>query len=207
MRLFITITLLCCPLLTGARDLGKWGDIYPVQEQSFLNLIQQRLGALEKSGEMAELQQKFKDNVIENTLRPPAVDGLSTDTQSHTLWYDPTFTANQELSDHKGTVFVRKGDKINPLDTLPLNSTLYFLDADDPRQVEWMKAQKPPTVSYKVILVKGNIKTATETLKTRIYFDQGGELTRRFGLTHVPATLTQDNKRLKIVSAPMLEVH
>lgn len=205
MRLFIAITLLCCPLFTGARDLGKWGDIYPVQEQSFLNLIQQRLGALEKSGEMAELQQRFKDNVIENTLRPPAVQGLSTDTQSHTLWYDPTFTVGQTLSDAKGTVFARQGDKINPLDTVPLNSTLYFIDADDPRQIAWMKAQKSATVSYKVILVNGNIKTATDMLNTRIYFDQGGELTRRFGLTHVPATLTQDNKRLKIVSAPMQE--
>ncbi|HHH1368308.1 TPA: type-F conjugative transfer system protein TraW [Yersinia enterocolitica] len=207
MRLFIVITLLCCPFIIGARDLGKWGDIYPVQEQSFLNLIQQRLGALEKSGEMAELQQRFKDNVIENTLRPPAVQGLSTDTQSHTIWYDPTFTVGQELSDQKGTVFARKGEKVNPLDSIPLNSTLYFIDADDKRQIDWMKLQKPGTVNYKVILVNGNIKTATEQLNTRIYFDQGGELTRKFGLTHIPASLTQDNKRLKIVSAPMQEAH
>lgn len=195
--------LLMLPMLCFAKDLGVWGDVYPVQELSFLGLIKDRLGALERSGQMADLNQEFKARVIANTLRPKPVPGLSTDTQSHTLWFDPTFTAESDIGDHEGRLFVHQGDKINPLDTVPMNTTLYFIDADDKRQLAWMKAQNPPTLLYKVVLVGGNIKEAADALDTRIYFDQDGVLTRRLGVQFIPAEVRQVGKQLRIVSAAM----
>ncbi|WP_058914197.1 type-F conjugative transfer system protein TraW [Entomohabitans teleogrylli] len=195
--------LLFLPALCPAKDFGVWGDVYPVQEQSFLGLIQDRLGALEKSGRMAELQEQFRDRVVENTLRPTAVPGLLTDTESHTHWFDPTFTVASDIADHEGQIFAHKGKTFNPLDTVPMNSTLYFLDADDLRQVNWMKAQTPPTLLYKVILVGGNIREAAKALDTRIYFDQDGMLTRRLGIQYIPAEVRQDGNRLRITSAAM----
>ncbi|HGN0870230.1 conjugal transfer pilus assembly protein TraW [Providencia alcalifaciens] len=205
LRLFPVALLLCVPVVGIAKDLGVWGDVYPVQEQSMLAFIQNRLKQLETTGEIAQMQQDFKDRVIENTLRPPFVEGLLTDTESHTLWYDPTFTVQGDYADHQGVVFARHGDRINPLSMVGLGQTLYFLDADDPRQVAWMNAQTPPTLRYKVILTNGNIKTATEQLNTRIYFDQAGSLTRQLGIQYIPAVVTQEGEKLKIVSAPMKE--
>ncbi|OHT22475.1 hypothetical protein A3Q29_21915 [Providencia stuartii] len=69
----------------------------------------------------------------------------------------------------------------------------------------WMQAQTPSTLRYKVILTGGDIKVATEQLNTRIYFDQKGSLTRQLGVKYVPAVVTQEGERLKIVSAPMAE--
>ncbi|UCQ29567.1 type-F conjugative transfer system protein TraW (plasmid) [Edwardsiella tarda] len=200
-----TVLLLCLPLSAFARDLGVWGDVYPVAEQSLLSMIHQRLDDMQSTGQLAEMQQQFKDRVIENTLRPPPVEGLKTDTQSHTHWVDPSITVAQEMADQQGRVFARKGDVINPLDTVPLATTLYFLDADDARQVAWMREQKPSTVSYKVILVGGNIRDATTALNTRIYFDQGSALTQKLRLNYVPAVVTQDGRRLKVVSAAIEE--
>ena len=34
--------------------------------------------------------------------------------------------------------------------------------------------------------------------QTRIYFDQGGILTAKFGITQVPAVIVQDGDRLRI---------
>ncbi|HHR6174644.1 TPA: type-F conjugative transfer system protein TraW, partial [Providencia alcalifaciens] len=37
------LTVLCClPGFVAAKELGVWGDVYPVQEQSMLDFIQGR---------------------------------------------------------------------------------------------------------------------------------------------------------------------
>ena len=41
-----------------------------------------------------------------------------------------------------------------------------------------------------MILVNGDIRKATNTLDTRIYFDQEGVLSRKFALTAVPAKVS-----------------
>ncbi|MGR1292896.1 type-F conjugative transfer system protein TraW, partial [Klebsiella pneumoniae] len=79
---YLTLLLLVCPLVGQAKDLGSWGDVWPVQEQSFLALIQDRLQGLQDNGQLAELQQQFQDRVVEHTLRPTPVEGLVTDTQA-----------------------------------------------------------------------------------------------------------------------------
>ncbi|KAB0545783.1 type-F conjugative transfer system protein TraW [Pantoea stewartii] len=188
-----------------AKDLGTWGDTWPVAEQSFLSLIHDRLQSMQDSGQLAELQQQFQQRVEQHTLRPAPVEGLQTDTQVHTSWYDPTFEAGQDVADAQGQVFIHKGERVNPLDTLPLSTTLYFIDGDDKRQVDWMKTQKPPTLTYKVILVNGNIRDAADRLSERIYFDQQGVLSRKLGLKYIPAVVTQEGERLKITSAAMPE--
>ena len=188
-----------------AKDLGAWGDTWPVQEQSVLALIHDRLQAMQDSGQLADLQQQFREQVEAHTLRPVPVEGLQTDTEDHVSWYDPTFVAGQDVADAQGRVFVHRGDRVNPLSSLPLNTTLYFIDADDPRQVAWMKAQTPPTLKYKIILVNGNIREAADQLSARVYFDQQGVLTRKFGLTYIPAVVAQDGLRLKITSAAIKE--
>ncbi|MEG2554308.1 MAG: hypothetical protein RSA68_18885, partial [Hafnia sp.] len=38
MTLTLRTLLLCLPLSVSAADLGVWGDVYPVQEQSMLGL-------------------------------------------------------------------------------------------------------------------------------------------------------------------------
>ena len=110
---YLTLLLLVCPLVGQAKDLGSWGDVWPVQEQSFLALIQDRLQGLQDNGQLAELQQQFQDRVVEHTLRPTPVEGLVTDTQAHTSWYDPTFEVGQTLADapveHRQLAIHRRG--------------------------------------------------------------------------------------------------
>ncbi|MEQ5974171.1 type-F conjugative transfer system protein TraW [Serratia liquefaciens] len=191
-----------------AADLGTWGELYPIAEPDLLNTIHQRLNALEKSGEMAQQQEAFKNRVIEHTLRPTQVEGLRVAERYSARIFDPSMTVTQTLADREGRVFARKGDVVNPLSEVVFNQTLYFIDADDKRQLQWMNEQKPPTEIAKIILVKGNIRDATKTLGTRIYFDQDAVMTKRFQLTDVPArvTATPDGLALKIESYPVKEV-
>lgn len=195
--------LLMLFLLPGsllAKDMGTWGELYPVAEEDMLTTIQTRLKAMENSGEMAREQEAFKQRVIENTLRPKPVKGLHIAQENSTHYIDPSLTISEDLKDHEGRVFARKGQVINPLDTVPFTETLYFIDADNPQQLSWMKAQKPGTLTYRVILVNGDIREATKALDTRIYFDQDGTLSQKFGLKGIPArvTLAEDRRRLRV---------
>jgi conjugal transfer pilus assembly protein TraW len=55
-------------------------------------------------------------------------------------------------------------------------------------------------LTYRVILVNGDIREATKALDTRIYFDQDGTLSRKFELKAIPArvTLSEDRRRLRV---------
>ena len=195
--------LLALLLITGvaqAKVLGTWGEIYPIAEPDMLTILLARLKAMETSGEMAREQEAFKQRVLENTLRPKPVDGLTLAQENTTHYIDPSLTVSEDLKDHQGRVFARKGQVINPLDTVPFTDTLYFIDADNPQHLSWMKAQKPGTLTYRVILVNGDIREATKALDTRIYFDQDGTLSRRFELKAIPArvTLPEGLRRLRV---------
>lgn len=48
----------------------------------------------------------------------------------------------------------------------------------------------PETLISKIILVKGSVPDTSAALDSRIYFDQNGVLSQRFGLTAVPARIT-----------------
>ena len=67
-----------------------------------------------------------------------------------------------------------------------------------------MKAQQPETLMVKIILVNGDVPKTSAALDSRIYFDQGGALSRRFGLTTVPARITAapSGLRLRIETIP-----
>ncbi|EFI5800644.1 TPA: type-F conjugative transfer system protein TraW [Escherichia coli] len=196
------LILLVLPGMVQAKNLGTWGEMYPIAEQDMLTTIQTRLKAMEASGELAREQEAFRQRVIENTLRPRPVEGLTLAQENTTHYIDPSFTVSEELKDHRGQIFARKGQVINPLDTVPFTETLYFIDGDNPQQLAWMKQQKPPTLQYRVILVNGDIRETTRALDTRIYFDQDGTLSRKFKLKTIPArvTLAEDRRRLRVDS-------
>lgn len=199
-------------LLSGAlqaKELGTWGELYPVAEEDMLSTIHNRLKAMEESGEMAREQEAFKERVIRNTLRPKPVPGLRIARDNTTHYIDPSLTVSEDLKDHEGRVFARRGQVVNPLDTVPFTDTLYFIDADNPAQLEWMKVQKPGTLTYRVILVNGDIREATKALDTRIYFDQDGTLSQKFGLKAIPArvTLAEDGRRLRVDTFAMAPEH
>lgn len=190
--------------LTRAADLGTWGDLWPLQEQDMLSLITQRLEALEKSGRWGQEMEAFKERVKTNSQRPASVEGIKKADKYEQRWFDPSIKLTEDLKDQNGVLFARKGQVLNPLKTVPFMQTLYFIDGDDPDQVAWMKRQVPETLISKIILVKGSIPDTSAALDSRIYFDQNGVLSQRFGLTSVPARITPapSGERLNIEYFP-----
>lgn len=205
----IKAILMICLFVVGtsplfAKDLGVWGQVYPIAEPDILDFIHARLGELQKEGQLQKMQEQFTQNVIAHTLRPTPVTGIQEVTAPKTFYYDPTFTAPINVYNQQGVLVVKAGARVNPFDYSTLREVLLFINADDPAQVKWALATKQQFDLTKIILVQGNIKTAsTDDKLGRIYFDQDGVLCKKLGITAVPALVMQSGKQLKIEELPV----
>ena len=78
---------------------------------------------------------------------------------------------------------------------MPLAAALIFIDGRDEAQLAFALGRPSPKT---IILTGGNPQALMETHGHRMYFDQKGVLTRRFGLTALPSVISQDGLRLRI---------
>lgn len=203
-RSFYLLKILICntaTLFSGfcaqAADLGTYGSVYPIEEQDPLQLIQQKLKIIEENGELTQHYRELKKKTRAAVERPTPVVGLTKATEPHVFYYDPTLTVKEDMKDHLGNIINAKGTKINPLETVSLSQDLLFFDGDDEEQVGFVK-QRLSEKSMKLILVKGTPLSLSEELRLPVYFDQGGVLTKKLGIQHVPAVVTQAGLRLRI---------
>lgn len=198
MKTLCLILTLC--VVSGSTCAGeRLGPVSPIVEQDMIEAIMQTLRAKEKSGELARLQSEAVERVKKHVEEPDAVHGLARTEKARTYYYDPSYTQATTVYDTQGRVIAAAGTRVNPLEYITLSTRMLFFDGRDPEQVK-----KAFTLidrykdGIKAVLVGGRPLEMMRTHKVRIYFDQNGTLTRRFGITHVPALVTQDGYRVRI---------
>ena len=186
---------------TGARamDLGVIGPTYEISEPHLLQMIEQRLRAKERSGELGRLEAQVRERGIATVKNPPPVTGLRPTDTMRTFYFDPSFTLDRNIFGPQGELLFAAGTRKNPLEVVSLSRHLLFFDARDPRQVG--RARQLITLyqgRVKPILVGGSYLDLMQSWHVPVYYDQQGLLTRRLGITQVPALVSQDGLRLRI---------
>lgn len=145
------------------------------------NTLKKLAKSLVDSRALAQEINAFTQCVESNSQRQAPVKGIRKSTHYSERFFDPSVVLSGDLQDMAGQVFARQGEVINPLATVPFVQTLYFINSENAEQIEWMQRQRPQTLMVKIILVNGDIPRTSKTLDSRVYFDQGGALSRRFG--------------------------
>lgn len=213
--LFLIIFL---PWSLLAENLGVYGQIYSIAEPDLLSSIHAKLLAYQNNGKLTEMENNLKDRAQKSILRPtPVADirDVSNGDKPIISYYTPALVLQHDIMDQNGKMLYPKGTSINPLDPsttskispntyVPqFNETLFFINADNSAQILFVKkaintlSEKNPFEIYKVILINGNLKEASNSLG-RIYFDQHGVLSNLFSIHRVPAVVTRSGIRLKI---------
>lgn len=173
----------------NAKDFGTQGHVFTIIEEDFLEVINARLQKIDWDEFNKNTQNKTKEYIE----RPTAVAGITRAKESKEFFYDPTYVLDQDIRDHNNQLMHPAGIKVNPLEFAPLKEALLFIEGDDELQVKFaLKGQA------KIILVKGSPLKLQRKEKIWIYFDQGGVLTSKLGITQVPALVTQEGLKLKI---------
>ncbi len=182
-------------------DPAVYGETFPIEEKSLLDLIKAKLQALSESGKLEGHQQTILRHAKEQLNRPPPVKNIHKTITPRSFYWDPSLTVPYDLKDHQGNVFHRKGVKVNPLDTRSFRCPFLFVDGDDPKQVAWAIKQRQladASRKPKIILVQGAPFDLSKKLNLPVYFDQSGVLVRKFGITQTPATVSQEGKALLV---------
>lgn len=198
-----TVILLLASSLIGtfakAEVLAAIGPTYPIAEQNLLEMIAQRLRALEKSGQLHALQEQAIAKGRAAVANPAPVAGLTPAKAPRTVYVDPTYVLDKNILDAQGHVLFPAGTRTNPLAITPMSRKLMFFDARDPGQVRVARSLlQRDGARIKPVLVGGSYLELMKQWKTRIYFDQQGRLVGRFGIRHVPALVYQEGMRLRI---------
>ena len=178
-----------------AKDFGVEGYTYEIIEEDILKLIESRLAKVD----LDRLNNEMKNKTTEYVERPTAVTGITKAKQDKVFYYDPTYILQNDISDHEGRLIHRAGTRVIPLVYLPLTEELIFIDGDDKEQVTLaLNHRKVKDGKTKIILVKGSPLELQRNHKIWIYFDQGGVITQKLGITEVPAIVEQESLKLKI---------
>ena len=182
-----------------AMDLGVIGPTYDISEPHLLQMIDQRLRAKERSGELGRLEAEARERGIATVNNPPPVTGLRATDTVRTFYFDPSFALDRNILGPQGELLFAAGTRKNPLEVVSLSWHLLFFDARDPRQVG--RARQLIAIyqgRVKPILVGGSYLDLMQSWHVPVYYDQQGLLTRRLGITQVPALVSQEGLRLRI---------
>ena len=188
-----------------AKDFGTRGHTYKIAEQAFLEMIDQRLQKVDMKKEQAKMTEIAKDRV-EN---PVAAKNIKPATKGRVFYYDPTYTLDEDAVLPCGKILHKAGTTVNPLQHMDLNRRMFFVDSREKTQVAWLKEQltnplpdQSEPVEDRIILIGGSPFKLKEELgeshENKVYFDQEGELTTRFGIKASPAVVVQDGLKLRI---------
>ena len=188
-----------CGAAARAEDLGKIGPTYPIAERHLLDHIMARLREKERTGELKKFEQLATERATQSVANPKPIPGLSRVETARTYYFDPTFVLDRNVVDENGALMFPAGTRKNPLEVVSLSKHLLFFDARDQRQVA--RARELIDVyqgRVKPILVGGSYMDLMKAWKLRVYYDQEGVLVRKFGITAVPAIVSQEGQRLRI---------
>jgi len=183
----------------SAEDLGTIGPVYAIEEPDLLQSLLARLREAEASGEISALQDTARRRIQAAIADPPPVAGISRAERTRHFYFDPSILVKAPVVDADGRVLVAPGTSINPLDYVILSTPLFFIDARDEAQV---RAANQRLIAdggrLKLILTGGSWQALSKQQQRPVFYDQQGSLSRRFGISGVPALVTQEGRRLRI---------
>jgi conjugal transfer pilus assembly protein TraW len=174
-----------------AKDFGIEGHVFPIIEEDILKVIEKRLANID----MDKVNRKMQEETKAYVERPTPVSSIKKAKKNREIFFDPTYILPEDIYDHNHQLIHVAGTKVNPLEHVPLRENLAFIDGDDESQVKL--ALKYPN-RLKIILVKGSPLQIQREHKIWIYFDQAGFITKKLGITEIPAFVEQDGLKLKI---------
>lgn len=190
------------PCMTLAGEVAKpetLGPTYVIKEPNALKEIKAKLLADEKSGLLAKKMEEGKQRAIDYVKNPPPVEAITKADEHRVYYWDPSIQVNQDIKTPDGHYIARAGDKVNPLDKMAWSRMWIFIDGRDPQQVNAAKKLVASVNGIaKVILIGGSHIDISNKLGYVVYFDQAGVYSKKFGISHVPATIRQEGKRLRI---------
>lgn len=181
------------------KDVTRMGPVYEIVEPDMLEEITKRMQEKQDSGEALRIQQEAADRAKTRLLNPAPVEGITTASKKRVFTYDPTVIAHADILGPDGRILVPRGTRANPLELSDFGDPMFFFDARDPKQVKKAQALiKQYKGGIMPVLTGGSFVDLMKKWNRRVWYDQKGFITKKLGIRHVPALVTQEGNLLRI---------
>lgn len=182
-----------------ASDLGAIGQSFDIAEPNLLVVIQEKIKSWMQRQSIENLQAKMQTFIRHQVTQPQPVAFLSKATKNRSFLFNPSIRLSQDLRLPDGRVLARAGDTINPLDSVKLDKTLVFFNADAPKECALALSIYQKTKGHcDLILVSGKPLLFRKKYQLPVYFDQMARLSSHLHLAHTPSIVTQAGKYLRV---------
>jgi conjugal transfer pilus assembly protein TraW len=190
-------------VLAGERgDLGVLGPVKPVTEPDLIGELQRRLAALDL--------ERMRERALERYWRRVAFEALPVAAEPRTRAVDPTVTAPRDLRSADGTLLVRAGETLNPLERLPFTQRLVVFDATDDRQLATAKRLGREAGDRRVLYLATRLErrrgwdglsSVEDALDAPVYL-LTPDVRARFALERVPAFVEARGRVFVVAEVP-----
>jgi conjugal transfer pilus assembly protein TraW len=186
-------------------DLGGYGPTMDIAERDVIELIKERYANM-------DWEEQKKKSVNHYWNKHMVTVDLPLAREARERQVDPSVMVAKDILGPNGEVLVSAGTKVNPLEVVPLVSTVIVFDAREPEQVAQVRqlADEVAKEGRRAILMttginreegfKGWYKTE-QALDSRLYL-LNSELIQRFQLEYIPSVITSNGNRLIIREIP-----
>ena len=188
------------PGAVSAKDLGVRGATWPVAEPDLLAQIEERLVEMERSGELARLEQEARADARRKLEEPDPAPGIAPASEVRSRLWDPAITVARDIRAADGALIATAGTRVNPLERVTLARDLLFVDGRREAEIAWALAHERPA---KIVLLAGRPLALMRQYRRPFFFDQGGRLAARFGLRFTPSLVEQAGAMLRITEIPV----
>ena len=181
-------------------DLGCYGPVTSISEPDLIEVMQQRLLAIDWQQQKEQAKQRYWHN--QHFYNLPRVK------EDRIRQVDPSIRLSEDLLDADGRVLMAKGTRINPFDLRSFTQTVVVFDPQDKVQRQWLRQRLPvlKQESPRVTLIVTQFQredgwdfyqTLTEELKAPVFL-LTPDVKRRFQLTAVPSVIRVRGKQFEI---------
>lgn len=184
------------PGVVFARDLGTFGELFPIAEPDLMALIMEKVAALVGGDGLRRMEEDAQAKARRFADAPPGRK-LPRATVTVSRTFDPAITLNRDLADQNGQVFAAAGTEVNPLAWSQFSKAILFIDGDDADQVAWALTQGDETNSL-IVLTSGRPLELSRRHGRRFWFDQNAVLTTRFQIAKLPSRVTRADPYLLV---------
>ena len=194
------LTVVAAPGAVPAADLGVRGQTWPVAEPDLLEEIEARLSDMQRSGELARLEAEARARAQARLEAPEAVAGIAPARERRSRLFDPAIVVDRDIRSPDGMLIAAAGTRLDPLAGMTLARDLLFIDGRRDAEVAWALAHEGPA---KIVLLAGRPLDLARAEGRPVFFDQGGRLAARLGLSATPSLVEQAGSRLRITEIPL----
>lgn len=181
----------------GETDVGVVSETYPIGEMLLFDQIEERVAQVDWDSKKQQAIERYWKNFTFIDL--PYID------ITKTYFIDPSIVMTQDIPAHNGQLLAYAGQRVNPLELMPVSFTVIVFDATNEEQVAWAERTfKGAAGNVMLVTTKLNrengwkqLEELTNAFGAQIYM-LAEDITQRFALQSVPSVVTTEGTVIRV---------